>query len=120
MKYTMKRNRDTITLDTETGNITGGTYGMRDIIKSEFTATWNKDGKCWHIDNLADEINSQIDRLKRLYWLAAVEEVTPVSTPATNAEKTAETTTVKNAFIARMTRPCPKCGTYCYGDCSYR
>ena len=49
MKYMMKRNKDTITLDTETGKITGNTYGMKDVIKSDLYATWNAAEKCWRI-----------------------------------------------------------------------
>ena len=53
MKYTMIRGRDEIILDTETGKITGSTYGMKDIIKSDLYASWNAAEKCWESDKLA-------------------------------------------------------------------
>lgn len=105
MMYTMKRGRDIIKLDTVTGNITGGTYGMRDVIKSEFDgARWDASIKAWHVDNLSEIIDEYKDRLHRLYWLETVEEPKQ---------------TTKDMFVARVNRVCPKCGTYCYGDCSF-
>ena len=59
MKYTMSRYKNTITLDTETGCITGNTYQMKDVIKEEFPgAAWNKDAKAWVVSNMAERIEA--------------------------------------------------------------
>lgn len=106
MRYEMNRGRSTIILDTQTGYITGDTYNMRDVIKSEFPAKWEAAAKAWHVADLEGEINCQIDRLRRVYRLCEVES------PAA--------TTVRDAFVGRIAGICPRCGTYCYGDCSVR
>ena len=76
MKYTMRRGSDTITLDTESGNITGGTYGMKEIIKDDLYATWNPDMRLWHSDKLADTIEKYNAYLSRVYSLRQVETET--------------------------------------------
>jgi len=73
MKYTMSRRNDTITLDTETGNITGGTYGMKDIIKNDLYATWNPDLRVWHNDDLQSVIGKYSEYLRRCYGLKSAE-----------------------------------------------
>lgn len=106
MKYTMSRRNDTITLDTVTGNITGNTYGMKDVIKEEFSgATWNKDAKAWHVENMAARIDEIREYLTRCYRLAEVKAAAPTS---------------HDVVINRINGICPRCGTYCYGDCSAR
>lgn len=74
MKYTMSRRNDTITLDTETGNITGGTYEMKDVIKNDLYATWNPDLRVWHNDDLQSVIDKYGEYLHRCYGLKAAEE----------------------------------------------
>lgn len=73
MKYTMRRRNDTITLDTETGNITGGTYGMKDVIKNDLYATWNPDLRVWHNDDLQSVIDEYSEYLHRCYGLKSAE-----------------------------------------------
>lgn len=108
MKYTMKRNKNTITLDTETGYITGNTYQMKDVIKEEFPgAAWNKDVKAWSYSDLEGRIDEFRSYLTRVYQLAEVETD---EAPAT----------VRDAVISRINGICPRCHTYCYGDCSFR
>lgn len=106
MKYTMKRNKSTITLNTETGDITGDTYGMRDVIKSDLYATWNAAAKCWHSDKLAETIEEYKAYLTRCYSLKLAEE---------SAAKPA----YREAFAAKVNGLCPRCHTYCYGDCRF-
>ena len=65
MKYTMSRRNDTITLDTETGNITGGTYSMKDVIKNDLYATWNPDLRVWHNDDLQSVLDKFGEYLHR-------------------------------------------------------
>lgn len=108
MKYTMNRNKNTITLDTETGCITGDTYQMKDVIKEEFPgAAWNKDAKAWVVSKMAERIEEYRSYLTRCYRLA---EVKTAEAPAT----------VRDAVISRINGICPRCHTYCYGDCSFR
>ena len=108
MKYTMERRNSTITLDTATGNITGDTYQMQDVIKEEFPgATWNKAAKAWTVNNLAERIEEIRSYLTRCYRLSEVKaDESPV--------------TVRDAVINRINGLCPRCHTYCYGDCSFR
>lgn len=105
MKYTMSKNKSTITLDTESGRITGDTYAMRNTIKENFNARWDAAGKAWVVENLESEINDQMARLRRIYDLCEVE---------------ATVATTRDAFVDRVSKICPRCGTYCYGDCSAR
>lgn len=109
MKYTMSRKGKTITLDTETGMITGNTYDMKDVIKEEFPgATWDKVSKAWHADGMAARIEDIKAYLTRCYNLTEVSEATAP-------------TTAREAVIRRANNGiCPRCGTYCYGDCSFR
>lgn len=103
MIYTMSSKRDTITLNTETGDITGGTYGMKEIIKSDLYATWDAGRRVWHSDKLAETIESYKDYLTRLYKLSAVE--TNPSNP------------IRERVVNVRNGICPRCHTYCYGDC---
>ena len=108
MKYTMERRNSTITLDTETGSITGDTYQMRDVIKEEFPgATWNKDAKAWTVSNLSERIDEIRSYLTRCYRLSEVK----------SGEASA---TARDVIINRINGLCPRCHTYCYGDCSFR
>lgn len=106
MKYTMKLNKNTITLNTETGDITGDTYGMRQVIKDDLYATWNPVAKCWHSDQLAATIERYKAYLTRCYFLKLAEE--PAAKPA-----------YREAFAAKANGICPRCHTYCYGDCRF-
>lgn len=108
MKYTMERRNNTIIIDTTAGSITGDTYQMRDVIKDEFPgAKWNKELRAWTAGNLAERIDEFREYLTRCYRLCEVEEnVAPVTT--------------RDAVIGRINGVCPRCGTYCYGDCSFR
>lgn len=109
MKYTMNRNKDTIILNTETGDITGSTYGMKDVIKSDLYATWNPAAKCWHSDKLTETIEEYKSYLTRCYNLKACEETTADETKPN----------YRAAFGRKVNGLCPRCHTYCYGDCSF-
>ena len=108
MKYTMSRGRDEIILNTETGKITGNTYGMKDVIKSDLYATWNAAEKCWESDKLAETIEEYKSYLTRCYKLAAIEDT------AAEDNKPA----YRKAFASQVNGLCPRCHTYCCGDCS--
>ena len=108
MKYTMERRNNTIIIDTTAGSITGDTYQMRDVIKDEFPgAKWNKELRAWTADNMSERIDEFREYLTRCYRLREAEvNVAPVTT--------------RDAVIGRINGVCPRCGTYCYGDCSVR
>ena len=110
MKYTMSRNRDEIILDTETGKITGSTYGMKDVIKSDLYASWNAAEKCWESEKLAETVEEYKSYLTRCYKLKAIEE--------TAAEESKPS--YRKAFAAKANGLCPRCHTYCCGDCTAR
>lgn len=76
MKYTMRCGKNTITLDTVTGNITGRTYDMKEIIKSELSGKWDVENKMWHVDNLEQIIAESFVRFERVYFLQEVKENT--------------------------------------------
>lgn len=117
MKYTMTAGRNQITLNTETGKITGGTYPMREVIKDTLHAKWNPAEKCWESDKLAETIEEYKSYLTRVYKLSAVEErTTSVATVETEAAKESKPT-YRKAFAAKVNGLCPRCHTYCYGDC---
>ena len=108
MTYKMSYGKSTIKIDVSTGKITGDTYQMRSCIKEEFpSAKWNPQEKCWICQNAEERIEEIRDYLTRCYKLAVdIEEEGIV----------AEETT-KKISTYRLSRPCPRCGTYCYGDC---
>ena len=106
MKYTMRYGKYEITLNTDTGKITGSTYNLKDVIKSKLHARWNAAEKCWENDNLADAIEEYKIFLARAYDLTAIEESVE-SKPA-----------YRKAFAAKVNGLCPRCHTYCCGDCA--
>lgn len=101
MLYTLTHKKGTATLDTETGNITGNTYPIKDDIKDTFKAKWNPSTKSWHSDNLEEKIEEYRNWLVRVYKLEEVKEEAKAAR--------------KDVYVAG--KPCPKCGTYCYGEC---
>ena len=102
MTYTMTSGRNTIKIDTVSGNISGDTYGMRQMIKDNFTdATWNAEAKVWHSDAAAEEIEKHIEYYKRVYKLSEVKSASTASEHHNHAHS----------------ELCPICHTYCYGDC---
>jgi len=101
MKYEMSRGRSTIIIDTEAGTISGKTYEMRDVIKSDLYAKWDAANKVWRSDKLAETIEEYKEYLTRCYKLAKIEAVETVT-----AHKHIHTDGL-----------CPICHTYCCGDC---
>ena len=101
MKYTMTSKKWTITLDTETGCISGDTYQMREYIKDNFTAKWDSSARVWMAENLQQQIDDLKAYLTRVFDLREVE-----------AESKAEALT--DRFFRGV---CPRCHTYCCGDC---
>lgn len=77
MKYTMTCKKNTITIDTKTGDIYGDTYAMKEIIKSDLYATWDNVRKVWRSDNLGETINEFRQYLTRCYKLAVVDAEEP-------------------------------------------
>lgn len=130
MLYTMRAHMakayPCITLDTETGTITGNTYDMRAMIKEDFPgAQWDKAAKCWRYADIEGRINEFRDYFRRCYFLAeltpAEAEPVEVEPPVTGkAAAPSKPATAHDAVVARITGLCPRCGTYCYGDCSFR
>ena len=108
MKYTMERRNSTIILDTATGTITGDTYKMKDVIKEEFQeAKWDKEAKAWVVSNMEERIEEIRSYLTSCYRLSEVKDTESYVTP-------------RDVFINRINGLCPRCHTYCYGDCSFR
>lgn len=124
MKYTMSQNQATITLDTVTGKIYGDTYQMRAMIKEDFPgAKWNKEEKCWEYADIEGRIEEYRAYFTRCYRLTAEVSEATETTEAPAASKSsnpARPTTARDAVISRISGLCPRCGTYCYGDCSFR
>lgn len=107
MKYTMTYGKNEITLDTETGDIYGSTYGMKEIIKSDLYATWDKTRKVWHSDNLANTINEFRNYLTRCYKLGAIVADEPVieddeAEPATETVKVTKPRTAKTVSHTKL------------------
>ena len=105
MKYTMTSKKWTITLDAETGCISGDTYQMREYIKDNFTAKWDSSARVW----MAENLQQQIDDLKA--YLTRVFDLREVETESKDEEKA---DTLTDRFFRGV---CPRCHTYCYGDC---
>lgn len=129
MKYTLSYNKSTIILDTVTGKITGDTYQMRTTIKEDFPgAKWNKEEKCWEYADIEGRINEYRDYFTRCYHLTSesseptetTETTETTEAPAVRKNAKAVSTTVRDTVISRISGLCPRCGTYCYGDCSFR
>lgn len=122
MKYTMSRRNDTITLDTATGTITGSTYQMKDVIKDNFeSCRWNSAAKCWEAPNMAariDQIRAYLTRCYNLREVVAVEQVAEAAQSVETVRPAAKAT-ARDVVIGRINGICPRCGTYCYGDCSF-
>ena len=109
MKYTMTAKGCAIQIDAETGIISGNTYGAQSTIKEEFKAKWDKDAKVWVADTaLLTKLLTNGTRayLERAFGLKEIAEPTEI----TNIGKLVTKTTGN--------KPCPRCGTYCYGDCT--
>ena len=100
MLYTITHKRGTATLDTTTGEIAGNTYPIKQDIKETFAAKWNPSAKTWHSENLEEKIEEYRSWLVRVYNLKEVKEVEEVKGNTT-----------------KVSGPCLKCGTYCYGEC---
>lgn len=84
------------------GNLlSGDTYRAKDNIKKFWDGEWDAARKVWIVnpEKVMATLNSKYN------WGLAIE--------AEDAPKTA-TTHVR----AQKSELCPRCGTYCYGDCS--
>lgn len=75
--------------------ITGDTFKMKDFIKGKLQGKWNADRKSW-IVNL-DEVKYWIE--KGALTVHGEQEAAPATSKTNNGL-------------------CPRCGTYCYGDCT--
>lgn len=112
--YTITLGNNTILLNLKTGYITGDTYQMRSIIKSDLSAKWSPDTKAWYNGSLGEVVEQCKERLIRVYNLRAQSDLNA-------AAKEAKSHRVRNAFRALAydtSKPCPRCGSWCYGECS--
>lgn len=108
MTYTMTIKGRNINVNTTTGTISGDTYSAKETLKEEFPGIrWDGSRKCWTLDaaTLTARVEDMHDWLTRAYSLREV--ATAKATPATAPTK------LNNG-------KCPRCGTYCYGDCTAR
>ena len=83
---------------TDDGILTGDTYQYRDIIKAHWGGEWDAAGKFWRVDTSAVINTINAKKICKLTVLQITER--------------AETHT-----HGHDNKPCPRCGTYCYGDC---
>lgn len=70
MKEIVKLNvvgRETFTVNTVTGEISGKTYSSKDWIKRNFDAKWNKEEKCWEADPATIEEELKNERYYKTY-----------------------------------------------------
>lgn len=84
-----------VTLDETTGIITGDTFKCKDTLKKVFDCKYDSNTKSWIID-LAD--------IKRFLNHISVSIDNTIESKPANKE-------------AKSNGICPRCGTYCYGDC---
>ena len=82
-----------VTLNTDTNELTGDTFKIKKEIKSMWSGKWNSENKSWVIDAERFLLNSNV---------VECEKQVKEGSKATN----------KN-----QNKVCPKCGTYCFGDC---
>jgi hypothetical protein len=102
MTYTMTYRHNEITLNTETGDITGNTYQIKQIIKDDLYATWDAARRVWHSDNLAETIEKYRDYLTRLYKLEAeIVEVAVEADTSTTETAVVETTSATKAITSQ-------------------
>lgn len=76
MKKTIKLNvigRETFTVNTVTGEITGKTYNARKFIKDNFNAKWNPNEKKWVAD--PELIKEEFTKCAKYYEKYIVEEI---------------------------------------------
>ena len=78
--------------------------------KSDVKIYW--DGKELHVTNEELETMKASARENIKTGILAIETEVTITTTSTNTVSS-ETKPTKTAM-----RPCPKCGTYCYGDCT--
>lgn len=107
--YSLSYGGNTILLNLKTGDITGDTYQMRTIIKTELSAKWVPDMRVWHSDDLANVVKALKSSLTSAYGLKIQ-----------NTHETRKTSGARAAFnhVVRDMKPCPRCGSWCYGECS--
>jgi hypothetical protein len=74
--------------------ITGDTYPVKQWIKTYLNGKWNADKKAWIVD---------LGQVKT--WTGTCIQID--NTPATETRTTSR----------HISELCPKCHTYCYGDC---
>ena len=118
MKYTAYPRSQPITIDTDKGTIKGQTYHVKDDIKMIFTGIrWDGASKAWKMDTAAmlEVIEKQYDYLYKIWELRGVEE-TKIEAATTSAKPSP--TAPSKPRTTNRNGLCPKCHTYCYGDCS--
>ena len=81
------------------GILTGDTYQYRDIIKTYWGGEWDATGKFWRVDTAAVISTINAKKIGKLAVLRIEEQ------------------THDHNHGHSDSKPCPHCGTYCYGDC---
>jgi hypothetical protein len=86
-----------LTLDTQTRIITGkGTYECKDVLKSKWKCTFDLTSKGWVLKN-----NEDMQMFIEMHQVKTENTPAPIPMP--------------NSYRDGL---CPKCGSYCYGDCT--
>ena len=71
--------RETFTVDTNTGKVTGKTYNSKEFLKDNFAAKWDSESKTWTVDT--NKFNDEMDNYPDYYKKYIVSEE-PTTTAA--------------------------------------
>ena len=91
-----------------TVEIGGNTYRARDLIKNR-GGKWNAASKTWAIEASQWAVLAAMDCGNAVRGCRVVSGEDPCAPVSSSAEK---------PMIYRSSVPCPRCGTYCFGDCA--
>lgn len=79
--------KETFTIDTLTGKVTGKTYHAKDFLKDNFDATWNSEEKFWTVN--VEKFNNEISQYAD-YYKKYIDEI--IETEADKKEEAANET----------------------------
>ena len=105
MKITCNSPKTSKGMILEGNTLSGDTFGVREHIKNYWGGKWDASRKVWIVDSA--KVVSSIKAGTRLTdsLMSLSDSQVQATSPATSRKVYGHST------------PCPKCGTYCYGDC---
>ena len=86
---------------TDDGVLTGDTYQYREVIKTYWGGQWDAVAKFWRVDIVVVISTINAKKICKLAVLRIEEQSESHSHSHSHGDN----------------KPCPHCGTYCYGDC---